>query len=203
MIGYSYVIPRDYGFAPNPFGGICTLATCKPGIRNMAHVEDWVIGCGSKKFNLQNRIVFAMRITEIMTYDEYWADQRFQHKKPTMDSSLKRMYGDNIYHKENSTWYQMNSHHSNDDGSINLSNLHRDTKSDRVLLSEEFYYFGKSAYKLSSKRLSSTVTYSGRGYKKVDDISLNNLSKILRENFSIGIIDFPILFKNFKRYNGK
>ena len=35
---YSYVITRDYGFAPNPFGGICTLATCKPGIRNHAKV---------------------------------------------------------------------------------------------------------------------------------------------------------------------
>ena len=40
---YSYVITRDYGFAPNPFGGICTLATCKPGIRNHATVGDWVV----------------------------------------------------------------------------------------------------------------------------------------------------------------
>ena len=31
--GYSYIITRDYGFAPNPFGGVCTLATCKPKIR--------------------------------------------------------------------------------------------------------------------------------------------------------------------------
>ncbi len=27
---------RDYGFAPNPFHGICTLATCKPVIRRVA-----------------------------------------------------------------------------------------------------------------------------------------------------------------------
>ena len=29
---YSYVVARDYGFAPNPFNGILTLAACKPVI---------------------------------------------------------------------------------------------------------------------------------------------------------------------------
>ena len=48
MTIYSYVVARDYGFAPNPFYGCCTLATCKPIIRRMAQVGDWVIGTGSK-----------------------------------------------------------------------------------------------------------------------------------------------------------
>lgn len=30
---FCYVIPYDTGFAPNPFHGLCTLATCKPQIR--------------------------------------------------------------------------------------------------------------------------------------------------------------------------
>ena len=30
---YSYVVRYDSGFAPNPFYGYCTLATCKPDIR--------------------------------------------------------------------------------------------------------------------------------------------------------------------------
>ena len=29
---YSYIVARDFGFAPNPFYGFCTLATCKPKI---------------------------------------------------------------------------------------------------------------------------------------------------------------------------
>ena len=33
---YSYVFDHDYGFAPNPFHGVCTLATCKPSIREHA-----------------------------------------------------------------------------------------------------------------------------------------------------------------------
>ena len=34
--------PRDYGFAPNPYFGYCTLATCKPVIRRCAGVGDWI-----------------------------------------------------------------------------------------------------------------------------------------------------------------
>src|SRR5882762_6472831 len=44
---YSYVVARDFGFAPNPFYGFCTLATCKPRIRAHACVGDWVLGTGS------------------------------------------------------------------------------------------------------------------------------------------------------------
>ncbi|WP_347927045.1 hypothetical protein [Pseudomonas helvetica] len=33
---YSYVITHDHGFAPNPHGGVLTLATCKPVIRRTA-----------------------------------------------------------------------------------------------------------------------------------------------------------------------
>ena len=41
---FSYTVDTDSGFAPNPFGGICTLACCKPKIRQSANVQDWVIG---------------------------------------------------------------------------------------------------------------------------------------------------------------
>lgn len=44
---FSYIVARDYGFAPNPFPPYCTLATCKPGIRNSAQKGDWIIGLGS------------------------------------------------------------------------------------------------------------------------------------------------------------
>ena len=34
--GYSYIVARDFGFAPNPFNGVLTLATCKPIVRKGA-----------------------------------------------------------------------------------------------------------------------------------------------------------------------
>ena len=71
---HSYVVARDYGFAPNPFFGICTLATCKPGIRGVAQIGDWVVGTGSKKHRREKHIVYAMRVTMAMTFNEYWTD---------------------------------------------------------------------------------------------------------------------------------
>ena len=47
---FSYVIPHDGGSAPNPYHGICTLVICKPVIRRIAKVKDWVVGLGAKKF---------------------------------------------------------------------------------------------------------------------------------------------------------
>ena len=43
---YMYVVDRDFGFAPNPFHGFCTLATCKPRTRRVAKVGDWIVGMG-------------------------------------------------------------------------------------------------------------------------------------------------------------
>ena len=41
---FMYVVKVDSGFAPNPVGGLCTLACCKPTIRKTANVGDWIIG---------------------------------------------------------------------------------------------------------------------------------------------------------------
>ena len=94
---YSYVVARDYGFAPNPFHGICTLATCKPRIRRSAEVGDWIIGTGSKPNGMQGQLIYAMKVTDSCTFDEYWTNPSFQCKKPNLRGSLKQAYGDNIY----------------------------------------------------------------------------------------------------------
>jgi len=98
---YSYVITRDYGFAPNPFGGICTLATCKPGIRNHAKVGDWVIGIAGVSLSCVGKIIFLMEVNKIISFQEYWNCENFNYKKPGFNSALKYCYGDNIYHLEN------------------------------------------------------------------------------------------------------
>lgn len=143
---YSYIVARDFGFAPNPFYGTCTLATCKPDIRAKAKVGDWVVGTGSKSNGLNGYIAFAMQVSEILTFNEYWHDQRFLRKRPYMHGSLKQAYGDNIYHQDPNSgeWMQADSHHSCADGSLNRGNLVRDTKSENVLVGEEFYYWGGS-----------------------------------------------------------
>ena len=97
---YMYVVDRDFGFAPNPFHGYCTLATCKPKIRNSAEVKDWVIGMGGSRLNATGQCIFAMRVTEKITFNEYWTNPKFLDKKPIRNGSQKIMVGDNIYYQD-------------------------------------------------------------------------------------------------------
>lgn len=68
---FSYCIPVDDGAAPNPFHGICTLVICKPRIRSTAEPGDWIVATGAKKLGLANKVVYAMKVTEKMTMQEY------------------------------------------------------------------------------------------------------------------------------------
>ena len=143
---YSYVMARDFGFAPNPFGGFCTLATCKPEIRKSAQVGDWVIGTGSAKRGHQGHLIYAMKVSDTLTFDDYWNSQDLQYKKPNLRGTTKQMYGDNIYRRlADNQWGQVDSHHSHHDGTQNQANIERDTKADRILISKEFAYFGSNA----------------------------------------------------------
>lgn len=168
---HSYVVARDFGFAPNPFFGACTLATCKPGIRRVAQVGDWVVGTGSKKHKHDKNIVYAMRVTEAVTFDQYWTCPRFQLKKPNLRGSKKQAFGDNIYSKDARTnlWCQVNSHHSLSDGSPNESNVVADTSADRILISGDFVYWGGSGPAVPQKFLNygtqGISLCAGRGYK--------------------------------------
>jgi Nucleotide modification associated domain 2 len=143
---YSYVVARDYGFAPNPFYGVCSLATCKPILRRKASVGDWVVGTGSASNRLTGHLVYAMKVTEILSFDDYFVDSRFQVKKPNLAGSLKQAFGDNIYSRNLAEeWQQLDSHHSLQDGSLNPTNIGNDTNPNRLLLSSHFGYFGVAA----------------------------------------------------------
>lgn len=143
---YSYVVARDYGFAPNPYHGVCTLATCKPMLRSKASAGDWVVGTGSASNGLTGHLVYAMRVTETVTFDAYFADTRFQRKKPNLSGSLKQAFGDNIYSStQDGGWNQLDSHHSLENGAPNPENINNDTQTDRLLVSDHFAYFGEDA----------------------------------------------------------
>ena len=204
MKGFSYIISRDYGFAPNPFHGICTLATCKPIVRKHCDVGDYVIGLSPRNGGKGNKLIYLMRVTEVLTFDQYWEDPRFEVKKPVMNGSLKKCYGDNVYHHgADGAWMQEDSHHTNEDGSINEYNLKRDTKTtDRVLLSNDFYYFGKDCISLP-KDLLRKITI-GIGQKR---LSADVVRQVYEYVSSVapkkGYLGEPKKFKAFERYNGR
>lgn len=143
---HSYVVRYDSGFAPNPFYSYCTLSTCKPSIRKSADIGDWIVGSGSNDRSVRRggHLVYAMRVTEAMTFDEYGQDPRFESKKPYRNGSRKQSCGDNIYFRTAAgvPWQQRDSFHSRPDGSLNPDHVTRDTGVNRVLISDDFVYFG-------------------------------------------------------------
>lgn len=208
--GFSYVVKRDYGFAPNPFRSYCTLATCKPEIRRRAYVGDYVFGFTPT--SIGRNLVYAMKVSEKMTFNEYWNDNRFQCKKPIIiGGTTKTAYGDNIYYKDPSTnlWSQADSHHSFENGAVNPDNLKRDTSVDFVLISTEFFYFGSHFLKIPENLLNiitrwHTGTIIGLGQKELDEKESLLIWNWLQNDFNMGITQFPAQFaKGFERYDGK
>lgn len=162
---FRYVIDHDMGFSPNPFHGVCTLANCKPKIRNKAQPGDFVLGFGSAKSNIRRRLIYWMRIGRVLTFDEYWIDPAYERKKAIVNGSHIKFHGDNIYHtNDEGTVLQEPSFHSLPDGTPNLRNVERDTGStNRVLVADIFGYYGKHA--LPVPECMAEVIAVGRGHR--------------------------------------
>ncbi|WP_419927652.1 hypothetical protein [Candidatus Poriferisocius sp.] len=144
---FVYVVTHDEGFAPNPFHGYCTLATCKPRIRQGAEIGDWVVGLGSTQNGQAGKLIYAMNVEEAMSFDDYWNDPRFQKKKPKQTSSQESQCGDNIYRSDpqSGEWIQAHSYHSMGNGCADRDHVKRDTNPPRALISRRFVYYGKGA----------------------------------------------------------
>lgn len=204
---FSYIITRDYGFAPNPFHGYCTLATCKPTIRKAADIGDIIVGIGSgaQKSPFKNRIIYVMRVTEKLTYDEYWKDERFNCKIPNMHGSKKQMYGDNIYHTDDTVnrIVQEDSHHSLEGGLENSVNYNRDVPGKYVLISDKFCYWGGEPIDIPERFL---AIANAKRYNFItdDEIFIVDFIKWIKSLNCSGYIHKPYKFANeFERYNGK
>ncbi len=204
-----YVVDRDFGFAPNPFHGFCTLATCMPRIRATAQVDDWVAGMGGARLRATGRCVYAMRVTETKTFDDYWASEAFLDKRPVRNGSGVMMVGDNIYCRDNSDdpWLQLDSHHSNPDGTPNCLNIDKDTTTNRVLISQDFYYFGRNAPSVPPELLKALGYRNGIGHRKFNSAGRDTfLGWLLKDQMADRnlIVGDPFDFEQSdRRYSGK
>src|SRR4029077_11125131 len=129
----------DTGCAPNPLWGYCTLAICTPNHQGVRlESGDWIMGHTSREEG--HKLVYAMEISEVLDYAEYYTDPRFEKKKPRFDRTWREACGDNIYYCEGNSWKQA------------PSKVHRDrearaadTKYHKVFMAKRFYYFGTRA----------------------------------------------------------
>jgi hypothetical protein len=208
---YSYVLQENRGLAPNPFWDFCTLALDQALIRQIAEIGDWVVGLKEISRKIEDHaLVFAMQITEKLTYDEYWNNPRFQIKRPdfAVGEEIFRV-GDNIYEPSGDGFVQNYSYRSKDyfeSEEAWKARKHEDLQGKYVLVSgrKHYYYFGKEAVKLPSVELLDLL-YCDVGYKCIADPDvpqefLDFLNKFKKEE-KIGFItppeDWPIDDESF------
>jgi hypothetical protein len=162
---FSYVVRTDYGPAPNPFWGVCTLVICKPKIRRRAQVGDWIVGTGpvgSPIGDIRGMMIYTMQVTGKMTMREYdlWAREHLPEKMPNKRSNDPRPHvGDAIWDfSEDPPRRRPGSVHGIHEGE-------HDLKGGYALLSEHFFYFGDDPVPLP-EHLQGLVQH-GQGHRSV------------------------------------
>lgn len=129
-----YTMTDDTGFAPHVKDGWISLACCAGPTRKNAEKGDFVLGvAASSRGNApQHAPIFLMQVDKKVTFDEYFNDPNFAGRV------------DNIYELDGGSYVQ-NRENVTD---RRYDNFHKDgedpQKSEFVLLSRHFYYFGDS-----------------------------------------------------------
>lgn len=182
----------DSGFAPNPFLGVLTLATCKPAIRRSPNIEvgDWISGWSSRKLCGDavgaEKLVYLAKIKAIVSISEYWEKYPQKRNNGKNDKSLES-FGDNIYESDGTggfVWHE-NTHHPK-------TQTKTDTGGKNVIVCEEFYYFGKE-HKLDVSRFSIRKPTT-KGHRIIDVSS--NQSEIFEDFKTFVKNEFDNLISN-------
>lgn len=148
----GYKMTHDNGFAPNPFHGVLTLATCKPKIRACRQVGEWVAGFAAQALVKKaarlgvhipcGGLVYLMQIGEVLPLHMYFDDPRFMIKRPSPESSNPIVRcGDNIYYHDHRGEYAQitNEFHGQ-------SGMFHDINGLNALIARRFYYFGRNCF---------------------------------------------------------
>lgn len=168
---YSYVVDHDLGYAPNPFGGFCTLAKCKYGtvrsrngsirrnIVELAEEGDWIAGTGGvdlSKSAGHGKLVYAMRVDEIISLAEYCRGNIGNRIDAEHDIAEKGRY---------------------------------------ALISHHFFYFGRNAIDISDiprKHLDHPFEKTGPGHRcDFSEEFIEDFAKWLKANFKVGVHGQP------------
>ncbi len=168
---YSYVVDHDLGYAPNPFGGFCTLAKCKYGtaktkngsirrnIVELAEEGDWIVGTGGidlSKSAGHGKLIYAMHVDEIISLAEYCRGNIGNRIDAEHDIAEKSRY---------------------------------------ALISHQFFYFGRNAIDISEipgKHLDHPFEKTGPGHRcDFSEEFIRDFAKWLKANFKVGIHGQP------------
>ena len=167
---WSYRIVHDKQFAPNPFKGVLTLATCKPLIRRSKESESGVWLAGFAAYSVKDGLrpkkgrellIYLAKISEVMTMQDYWKEYP-QKRAQKCGEEFEEHYGDNIY-DENLRLVNDNNHGEWD--------FKRDISGKNVLICKEFYYFAPDSRLVVPNEFDELV-YKRRGQTLVQNKDL-------------------------------
>jgi hypothetical protein len=184
----SYVIKTDAGLAPNPFWGYCTLAVCTPNHQKACLSQgDWIVG--NSPVSDRQRLVYAMRVDEVLDFDSYFRDSRFKQKRPKPQGTLAEQAGDNFYFRENGIWTRIPSRFHNDQ-SFFYKDLGRDLCGRPVFIGNHFYYFGNKRISFPKKFLG--IVRKNQGIQYTEGPIATAFIRWLEKNHRLGIIGKPL-----------
>ena len=98
---FSYKMTDDTGFAPNPFWGELTLATCKAKIRYSKEKGDWIAGftsdylCGDPVG--REKLVYLMKVEDKLPFKEYFFQPSLREQNTRQDAPASRASGRRQY----------------------------------------------------------------------------------------------------------
>ena len=174
---WSYRIVHDLQFAPNPFKGVLTLATCKPVIRKSHWSQPgvWIAGfaansvtTGIKPKRGEERLIYLAKISRQLPLSKYW-DKYPLKRAINCSEEFEEYSGDNIYSvDENGNFILQNENH-HDKGNYNQDVV----KGKNVLICDEFYYFAPNSRLLIPSRFDELI-HKTQGQKLMTNSSLIN-----------------------------
>ena len=138
---------------------------CKPAIRRVAQVGDWIVGLGSARSpigDVSGHVVYAMEVTRTMSMQEYdtFCRSSLRGKIPKWSSrDHRRRVGDCIYdYSRGPRPIIRPSVHGEQNRKTDLSGR-------KALLSEHFYYFGDRPRELPEEL--AAIVHQTQGHKSV------------------------------------
>ena len=146
-----------------------------------------------------------MKIAEILSFDDYFNDPRFECKKPEFGYNIdkKKAIGDNFYELRNDIYFAHPSYHTNQDRKNNNKDRYNDDlKSENVLISAkgDFYYFGSQPVEIPDELHGMVV---GRKYKYKDftPTFIETFEEYI-SGFKKGICAYPTLWDKVSTSSG-
>lgn len=182
---FLYTMVWDTGFAPHVSQGWMSLGCCAGPVREHAQLGTIVIGVSGKGMEGVCRWyvpIYMMSVDEKLTFDEYFRDRRFSGR------------ADNIYKKKDGKYVQDRSKVKDRRYIDEHADADDTKKSEHVLLSSDFIYFGdlwkrdralRRRFKHLCERIAFTYT-AGGNYREESAVK-----GMVRETLSFLVGKYP------------